>query len=251
MQRYFLNETYEVAKEHGFSLIGEDYHHAVHVMRMEVGDCCYLAFQDKQAIVGEITHVTAEKAELKEVQKENQEKELPVEVTIACGYPKGDKLEWIIQKGTELGACQFIGFPSQTSVVKWDQKKLQKKQQRFEKIAKEAAEQSHRTLQPTVQLLLATTELYQQINEFDHCLIAYEESAKQGETKQLVKTLQEIQPTESLLLIFGPEGGFHPSEIEKLEQLGAKRCGLGPRILRAETAPLYALSTISYQLELM
>ena len=76
--------------------------------------------------------------------------ELPISVTIASGLPKGDKLEWIIQKGTELGAIEFIPFIAARSVVKWDEKKVGKKLDRWQKIAKEAAEQSHRTVIPDI-----------------------------------------------------------------------------------------------------
>lgn len=82
-------------------------------------------------------------------------------------------------------------------------------------------------------------------------MIAYEESAKQGERSTLAQTLTEMKPGEKLLLVFGPEGGFSPEEVNLFEQNRGVLCGLGPRILRAETAPLYALSTVSYQFELL
>lgn len=249
MQRYFINEEYE---DHQlFVLSGDDFHHASHVMRMKIGDQCFLTFSNEVAVVAEITGILENQIELKEIQKETAQKEMPYSVSIACGYTKGDKLEWVAQKATELGMSELIGFPSKTSVVKWDEKKLDKKNQRFEKIVKEAAEQSHRQKIPKIQLLSSFKQLETRLKQYDHVLIAYEESAKIGETKSLVKSLQMIVPGEKILIIFGPEGGITPEEISLFESYQGVLCGLGPRILRAETAPLYALSAMSYQWELL
>lgn len=249
MQRYFLEEKFK--DNATYKLTGDDYHHALHVMRMKIGDKCFLTFEDEIAIVAEVTEVLDAEINLKLVGKEESSKELPVDVTIACGYTKGDKLEWVAQKATELGMFQLIGFPSKTSVVKWDEKKLTKKMPRFKKILKEAAEQSHRQKVPKIQLLNHFNDFTKELTNYDHILVAYEESAKSGETKSFVKFLQGLKTGESVIIIFGPEGGLSPQEIEVFSKEKAVICGLGPRILRAETAPLYALSAISYQLELL
>ena len=249
MQRYFINETYE--EEVLFSLTGADFHHAAHVMRMKQGDECFLSFNNEVAIIAEITEITDETIRLKELRKETNQKEMPIEVSIACSYTKGDKLEFVAQKATELGMSKLIGFPGKTSVAKWDEKKLTKKVPRFEKIVKEAAEQSHRQKIPTVELFATFKTFLASLEKYDKILIAYEESAKEGETKSLVKSLQEVKAGDKLLIIFGPEGGISPEEITQFEEQGAILCGLGPRILRAETAPLYALSAMSYQWELL
>ncbi|MGO3196064.1 16S rRNA (uracil(1498)-N(3))-methyltransferase [Vagococcus salmoninarum] len=251
MQRYFSSQTYEESQQSALVLSGDDFHHSIHVMRMKAGDQCYLVFADQVAIIAELTEVLAETVSLREVSRETQEKELPVAITIASGYPKGDKLDLIVQKGTELGAYQFVGFPGQTSVVKWDAKKLNKRQERLTKIAKEAAEQSHRLVQPEVTLYSQMSEFMATLANYDHVLVAYEESAKAGEHGQLVKTLSQIKPGESLLAVFGPEGGLSPQEIQTFLGAGGSLCALGPRILRTETAPFYLLSAASYQLELL
>lgn len=249
MQRYFLTEPYE-SKEH-YVLTGENYHHIVRVMRMTPEQKVFLAFSDRLAIIAEITEITEEAVYLTEISKEQAEKELPVNVTIACGYPKGDKLEWIVQKGTELGSHKFIGFPAKTSVVKWDHKKIAKKAERLKKIATEAAEQSHRQFAPDIVLLEKEQQLIEAFAGYDKVLVAYEESAKDGERSRFATALSMLARGESILVIFGPEGGFSPAEIESFQKHGGILCGLGPRILRAETAPLYVLSAISYQFELM
>lgn len=248
MQRYFLPYDYE--GQETFELVGDDFHHAKHVMRMTVDDECFLVFQNQVAIKAIIVSIEESTIIFSEVSKEEMKKEMPVNVTIACGYTKGDKLELVAQKGTELGMNELIGFPSKTSVVKWDEKKRIKKTQRLEKIVKEASEQSHRQVVPDIQLYRSFKELLEKSKGFTHCLVAYEESSKQGEKSQFTTTLSACNPGESLLIIFGPEGGLTPEEIKILEEYDIKSCALGPRILRAETAPLYALSAMSYQWEL-
>lgn len=246
MQRYFVDELPLDGK---VIVTGENFHHIAHVMRSRVGEKHFLVFPDHTSVVGELLELTADEAVYGHFIKEAFTRELPVTLTIACGLPKGDKLDWIVQKGTELGAAAFTAFPSQTSVVRWDEKKRSKRLTRLEKIAKEAAEQSHRTQTPLVRFT-SFAELLQDFPRFTHVLIAYEESAKEGERAQLVQTFEKMQPGDSLLAVFGPEGGFAPEEIAQFEKAGAKCCGLGPRILRAETAPLYVLASASFYFEL-
>ncbi len=114
----------------------------------------------------------------------------------------------------------------------------------------EAAEQSHRQVTPQVTLLATAQEFYQRLAEYDEIVVAYEEAAKAGEKSQLAKVLSQTVPGAKILAIFGPEGGLTPKEIDLLIAQKAVLCGLGPRILRCETAPLYFLSAVSYQLEL-
>ena len=239
-QRYFLQEPYEAKAV--FAVSGEPFHHMIRVMRMTPGAKVGLVFEDHLAIIAKIKEADEETVYLEEVEKEQQDKELPLQVTIASGYPKGDKLDLIVQKGTELGA--------QTSVVKWDQKKLQKKQQRLQKIAQEAAEQSQRQIAPAITLLDNAKAFWQSLSQYDAVLVAYEESAKQGEAAMLLQVITALPVGSKVLAIFGPEGGLTPSEIEEAQENNAKLCGLGPRILRTETAPFYFLSAVSVLTEL-
>ncbi|PNZ81072.1 RsmE family RNA methyltransferase, partial [Staphylococcus microti] len=92
--------------------------------------------------------------------------------------------------------------------------------------------------------------VYDMISEYDYILMAYEEQAKNGETSKFKEMLSQLKPNDKVLLLVGPEGGFSEEEVKQFEA-HAQIVGLGPRILRAETAPLYALSAISYEIELM
>lgn len=248
MQRYFLNEAYEGKAT--YVLSDEVFHHMIHVMRMQVGAAVYLVFSDRQVITAEIIEIEKQSVQLQEVAKEVETKELPVFAAVACGFPKGDKLEWIVQKTTELGVHQLIAFPSQTSVVKWDQKKRAAKQKRLQKIALEASEQAHRQVCPEVLLLAKEHELLALFQQFDTVVIAYEEAAKKGERQTFATILTQLKKGARVLFVIGPEGGFSEQEMADFIALGGQVCGLGARILRAETAPIFMLSALGYELEL-
>ena len=145
-----------------------------------------------------------------------------------------------------MGATKFIFFIGDYSVAKWDKKRSSKKVQRLQKIARSAAEQSHRTKIPEVTFVEKLKDIDFEKN--DARIVAYEESAKKGESGNLFKILNK-KPS-NIIAIFGPEGGISPKEIEFLEANSFILAGLGPRIMRAETAPLYFLASLSFALEL-
>lgn len=243
MQRYFvLPESTESAVH--FSK--DDRHHIERVMRTEPGDRVYGVFPDGRTAVVRFDDSLQAAVE----SWTEHEPELPADIVVACGLVKGDKLDYIIQKGTELGAAGFVPFEAARSVVKWDEKKGVKKQERWQKIAKEAAEQSHRSRIPVVEQPVSLKGLLVLASSFDHCLFAYEEAAKEGEQSAFAHVVSQLKPGERVLVVTGPEGGFSEQEAKQLEEAGCTPCALGPRILRAETAPLYVLSAVSFQLEL-
>lgn len=124
--------------------------HMFQVMRLKEDDEVTLVFDDGIKHLARVVNVEARQLELVEELDDNVE--LPIQVTIASGFPKGDKLEFITQKVTELGARQIWAFPADWSVAKWDGKKLGKKVEKLEKIALGAAEQSKRNLVPSITL---------------------------------------------------------------------------------------------------
>ena len=248
MQRYFVNRQ---ANDDRFFIVEEDRHHIVKVMRMQIGDQIICVDPEGKQAVCRLAEITDESVVADVVQWKDEVTELPISITIASGLPKGDKLEWIIQKGTELGAHQFLPFAAKRSVVKWDEKKAAKKIERWQKIAKEAAEQSHRAFMPEIVSPMSFKELLTKSKDFNYKLAAFEDESRNGETSVFSSTLKKINKGESLLLVFGPEGGLANEEVQLLKEHGFGLCGLGPRILRTETAPLYALAAISYHFELL
>ncbi|MDQ0269506.1 16S rRNA (uracil(1498)-N(3))-methyltransferase [Cytobacillus purgationiresistens] len=248
MQRYFVNG---VISENRFAINGEDFHHINRVMRMTQNDKIICVAPNGKSAECTIVKMTAESIEAEVVQWIESSSELPINMTIVSGLPKGDKLEWIIQKGTELGAHRFIPFTSARSIVKWDEKKAAKKLDRWKKIAKEASEQSHRTIIPEINSPLNLKEILDHSKSYDIKLIAFEEKGKQGEASAFSKAISSMDIGQSLMIVFGPEGGLTTEEVSLLEKNGFVSCGLGPRILRTETAPLYVLAAVSYHFELM
>lgn len=247
MQQYFVNGR---APQGIFQIDDKDTSkHMFSVMRLQADDQIVLVFDDGVKRLARVVDSQSQSVELIETLTDTVE--LPVSVTIAMGFPKGDKLEFVAQKATELGASALWAFPANWSVVKWDGKKLAKKAEKLAKIAQGAAEQSKRNRIPTVRLFEKKADFLAQLAEFDQIILAYEEAAKEGEAANLVKTLSRLQAGQSILVIIGPEGGVSPEEVAVFEGAGAIRTGLGPRILRAETAPLYILSAISLMTELM
>ena len=248
MQRYFLKNN-QFNKDLAL-ITGDDAHHMSRVMRMTIGDQVIVCNEDKTCYYATIKQIKDQEIEVTLDSMIEAQTELPIEVTIAQGLPKGDKFEWVIQKATECGASEFIPLEMERSVVKLDAKKAGKKIERWNKIAKEAAEQSHRQMVPNVTSVQTLKQLLANASQYDICLFAYEETAKQGELAQLKKTLSTIENYKKLLVIVGPEGGISEKEETILLESGFKPCALGPRILRTETAPIYILSAISYALEL-
>ena len=238
MQQYFIKGQVEnpvIIKDK------DTVKHMFNVMRLTEDDQVVLVFEDG---IKRLARVTDRENHIFEVIEDlNDNVEMPVSVTIASGFPKGDKLDLVTQKATELGAQAIWAFPADWSVVKWDGKKLAKKEDKLAKIALGAAEQSKRNHVPEVKLFEKKGEFLSELDNFDKIFIAYEETAKAGE-------LAQVESGQKILFIFGPEGGISPSEIDAFEEAGGVKIGLGPRIMRTETAPLYALSSVSYALEL-
>ncbi|HEQ0432917.1 TPA: 16S rRNA (uracil(1498)-N(3))-methyltransferase [Streptococcus pyogenes] len=245
MQQYFIKGK----AEKKVTITDKDtIKHMFQVMRLADKAEVVLVFDDGVKYLAKVTNSMAHELEIIEALPDQVE--LPVEVTIASGFPKGDKLDTIAQKVTELGASALWGYPADWSVVKWDGKKLAKKEDKLAKIVLGAAEQSKRNRVPEVHLFEQKAEFLKSLSSFDHIFIAYEETAKAGQLATLAREVKEVKPGAKILFIFGPEGGISPTEITQFEAASAIKVGLGPRIMRAETAPLYALSALSYALEL-
>ncbi|MCD2255796.1 16S rRNA (uracil(1498)-N(3))-methyltransferase [Lactobacillus sp. CC-MHH1034] len=219
-------------------------------MRMQPDDQIELVDATQQPFLAVIQKIDISGTEIqvRPINGLNRQTELPAKPILLCGLPKREKSEWIVQKGTELGADKIYFFASERAVSRWDEKKAIKKLQRLQTIALSAAEQSHRNTIPEIKFLQNLKDLKFEVQATK--LIAYEESAKSSETKALVLALQAHQPKTPTYCVFGPEGGISSNEVAYLVSQGFTPIGLGPRILRTETAPLYFLSALSFYFEL-
>ncbi|MBS9334745.1 16S rRNA (uracil(1498)-N(3))-methyltransferase [Fructobacillus sp. M1-13] len=239
MHRYFLDEpiesTIQINSEKAV------YHHLVRVRRAKVGTTAEFVDPRQRLVIGKVTGIEGSGATVEVTEELKQSVELPVQVTVIVSPVKNDRTDWFVQKATELGVDRIVLTKMARTVVDWG-KQQEKKRTRFEKIALNAAEQAHRLKVPEI-----VFENYQEavLEAKDQGLVAWEESAKKGEQAQLVKTAMAMAKGERLAILFGPEGGLSEEEISHLADQGFLPAGLGPRILRAETAPLYALSALS------
>lgn len=249
LQRYFINQNADESQRF-FITDKEDMHHIKNVMRHSEGHKIVITFNDKNVYTCKITNISDQSIELELIEKQEINTELPQHITICSGLIKADKYEWMIQKATELGASEFLAVEMDRSIVKLNNAKISKKLERWQKIIKEAAEQSYRLTIPQINYLSNSKAICDIINQYDYVLVAYEEQAKHNENSHFKHMLKQFKPQDRVLLIFGPEGGLSDEEVSMLKS-NSQLVGLGPRILRAETAPLYALSALSYEKELM
>ena len=248
MQRYFINQVVQSVGEK-ISVLKDQEHHMLKVMRMNIEESCEVVDENEQLYIAKITQLSP--FELRIEEHKEQQVELPIDVTIFVGLSKGDKLETIVQKATELGVHTIVPVEMKRNMVKWTKDKSQKKIERLQKIAQEAAEQSHRLHVPKVLDLMTLKESVILAKQLTKALVAFEEVAKEGEAAVFLQTLTSLQKGDSIAFYFGPEGGFDLQEIEYLNSQEVHSCALGPRILRAETAPMYALAAVSYHFELL
>ncbi len=238
--RYF---TTEIAQGKA-AITGADAHHLSRVMRAKLGDTVILCGADALEYTATITAFADECVECSVGEGVPSAAEPPVAVTILAGYPKQDKLEQIIKHGVELGAAEFVPFFSRYCVAA--PKKEEQKNVRYNRIALEAAKQSGRGRIPNVAMpILNFGAVCRTFSQYDLVLLCYE-----GGGVPLRALLEEAVAGQKLeqplriALITGAEGGFSPEEVAAATQAGAHIIGLGPRILRCETAPLAALSAM-------
>lgn len=233
MQRYFA--TY-IDKE--IKLSDDDVHHIIHVMRMKIGDHFELVI-DNQLYICEITSLSPLSFS-KEAKEEDAE--IKKQITLFFALAKGDKIDLVIQKATELGAHRIILFKSKRCVVNFDNKDIEKKLSRYRKIAKEASEQCHRLIVPEIVGVVDIKDVNQYLSDIN--LLAYEKLAGKDNP-----SLEIDDKYQSVSIMIGSEGGFEKEEIDLLIDKGFKTISLGKRILRCETAAIYALSVLAYNLE--
>ena len=242
MQRYFIKNT----QMHDGIIEADEvmYKHIGKVMRYTNGT--HVVCIDENHNVYDCTIADVAKGILIKEKHIDEDHELDSDVTLIYGLPKGDKFEFVLKKATELGVNRIVPFMCKRSIIRTDAKSLKKKYDRYNRIIQEAAEQSEREMLPEITELANIKTLDQYLSEVN--LVAYEEASRSHEESTFHQALSKV--TKSITIIVGPEGGFDESEIEAMEALGIKRCGLGKRILRSETAPLYMLSVIGYEREL-
>jgi 16S rRNA (uracil1498-N3)-methyltransferase len=240
MTRFFVPSTQ--IRDGLVYLEGSDHHHLQTVLRRTVGDELRILNGKGEEWVAQIVEMTAQTTIARLSGSIGRQTEPQLKINLVQSLPKADKFEWILQKNTELGVSRFQPFISERSLIKLDAVTKAKKQERWQKIIQEAAEQSGRGIVPP---LLPVLEWREFIARFPKGLVLLPwEVEQQHSLKDVLGTLTELPEQVSVLI--GPEGGFAQEEVTVLQELGAIPITLGPRILRTETAGLVAAAALLY-----
>lgn len=246
MYRFFVSP--EQLLQEPIRISGEDYNHIHNVLRMKTGEEVLVTDQGEKEYLCEIADYDsdAQAVLLRVVDVFGNNRELPARIVLFQGYPKGDKMEQIVQKAVELGVAEIVPVMMKRCVVKLDEKKAAKKIERLNGVALSAAKQSKRGRIPEVKPAMNMEQAIQYAQSLDSIIVPYESAEGMEYSK---KVIDEITDGRSIGIFIGPEGGFEPSEIEKIEAVGGKVISLGHRILRTETAGMVVLSLLMFGLE--
>ena len=244
MQQFFADPSW--FRDGKIILEGSDVNHIKNVLRMRPGEEVQISDGSGKAYLCRVGSYAEGKAVLDIFREMDSDAELPTKIFLFQGLPKGDKMDWIVQKAVELGAYAVVPFSAKRSIVKLDEKKAKKRQERWQAIAKGAAEQSGRSLIPEVRQVTTFAGALDAAADLDVILIPYELAEGMEKTTRIIGN---IEPGQSVGVFIGPEGGFDETEVVQAKERGAEAITLGKRILRTETAGLTTLSILMYHLE--
>lgn len=219
-------------------LTAEDARHAVRVLRMTAGEHAEVFLRGRRYL-GEISDISPEDVTLR-LLEELPSTEARLRITLYQGLPKADKMELIIQKAVELGAEAIVPVAMGRCVVRLDERDGRKKQERWQKIAREACKQSGRCLMPEVTAPVSFKESLNRLSGHDAAIVPWEDARGYS----LNAFHRDHPDVTNLAVVIGPEGGMSAEEIEAMARIGCQPVTLGPRILRTETAGLAAISAL-------
>ena len=238
MTRFFVEP--EVMQPDFLELTGENAQHAK-VLRLKNGEEVLVCDGRGRECLCTVSDVSPDRISLVVNHCRESDTEAVVRVSVYMAFAKGEKLEHVIQKASELGAFEIVAFPSGRCVSRPDEKSLKKKLERWQKIAQSAAQQSGRGRIPEVLVMPSYKQALSRAAQADIGLLFYE-----NERSTTLKMALAQKPYQTVSILTGPEGGLEAAEVEQASQAGRQVCTLGKRILRCETAPLCALAAIMY-----
>lgn len=244
MPRLFIFKELAIGDE--IVISGEEAHHISRVLRYRPGDVIRISDGKSVESLGVILDIDTWGTKIKlRIVERNKPEGAKLFITLLQGLPKGEKLDWIIQKCTEIGIHKLIPIITQRTVVNIAPSKLEHRKMRWTKIAKEAAKQSMRIDIPEVGELSTFDASLREIRNHQLSIIPWE----QEKAISLKKIIRDFSGSITKVAVFiGPEGGFSADEVEKAKELGAVPVSLGPRILRTETAAIAVCSMLMYEL---
>ncbi len=231
MHRFIVKDGLRAGAEVQFS--AEEAAHAFKVLRLKAGEQVELSDGAGRLFAAELTEVSKE-AVSAQVIEELDGKEAPIRITLYQGYPKADKLELIVQKLTELGACGIVPVVMERSVAKPDPKDKGKRRERLSRIAQEAAKQCGRGMVPQIEEAISWKQALERMKAHDLVLMPWEDARDM----HLMDVFLRQPKALDIAVVIGPEGGISEKEAEEAKKAGAVCVTLGSRILRTETAAI-------------
>ena len=219
-----------------YTLVGENAKHISKVLRMRTGDDITLVSPNKTQYECKISLITQGEVTVDIISQKPCENEPDVFVTLYQALPKGDKMDFIVQKCTELGISRIVPMISARCVSRPDEKSGAKKNVRYNKIALEAAQQSGRGIVPEIAEMKTLVQAVAD-DDSEIKIVFYEGGG--APLRDIINS-----DVKSVSVYIGPEGGFEADEVELIEKSGGVRATLGKRILRTQTAPVAALTAI-------
>ena len=247
--RFFTQPSDIHMQEGVIRISGDDVNHIRNVLRMKRGEqilVCTGLKDDPAEYLCEIDEIRSDEVTARILDMQKHARELPAELYLFQAIPKGDRFETVIQKCVELGVHEIVPVFSARTIVKLDDRKAEKKAERWRGISLAAAKQSKRSIIPDVRTPLTWKKALEEAAALDKILVPYENAKGIAETRRV---FGEIQPGEKVGIFIGPEGGFEETEITQLRDLGAEVITLGHRILRTDTASIAILAMLMLQLE--
>ena len=245
MYRFFIEESQ--VDGNLIRIAGEDVNHIKNVLRMKKGERVLLSNRRGLEYECELEDLEGNRGiSARILDIHGVESELCERIILFQGLPKGDKMELVIQKAVELGASEIVPVKMKRCVVKLDDKKAKKKLERWNAIALGEAKQSKRGVIPEVSRVLTFEEAVKRAEGLSVLLVPYEAAEGMEYSRKLIR---KTKGKDSIGIFIGPEGGFEPSEIERLKEAGGRVLSLGRRILRTETAGMAMLSVLMFELE--
>ncbi|AET70398.1 RNA methyltransferase, RsmE family [Desulfosporosinus orientis DSM 765] len=215
--------------------------HLVRVLRLSPGDLVVGYDNTGREYTAVVVNIEDKSVTCRILSTDEPDVEAHTSVYIVAGLSKGERMDWVIQKGTELGMAGLIPLRAKRAIVHIEGKKAQDRVARWQKIASEAAKQSHRVLEPEIKEVSDWKDIKGLLPEDTQWIIPYEEEKSQ----RMAPVLGGMKAEHPVAIIIGPEGGFEESEVAwAKENLGAQSVSLGPRILRTETAAMAALTLV-------
>ena len=241
MHRFFINQSQ--IQNGRATITGSDVNHINRVLRLAKGDRLLVLDGAGGIFLAEIEKASRDEVTCSIIERLPEGDGPVVRVTLVQGIPKGEKMDLIIQKGTEIGVCRFVPLVCERSLVRLDGERATRKKERWQRVAVEAAKQCRRADVPAVAAPAHWGEVLGELAPGTAALIPWEEERHMS----LKDFLRENAPAPEITLFIGPEGGFTGAEVDRARELGVAPVSLGPRILRTETAGLVVSALVLFQ----